>query len=43
LPPLSEIPSGLMDVEFLCVLEEYLIFKYRPEINKLFIVRPGII
>jgi len=43
LPPLNEIPSGLTDVEFLCVLELCLIFKYRPKINKLFIARPGII
>ena len=43
LPPLNEIPLGLTDSEFLCVLEQYLIFKYRPKINKLFIARPGII
>ena len=30
-------------MEFLCVLEQYLIFKYRSKINKLFIARPSII
>ena len=43
LPPLNEIPLGLTDSEFLCVLEQYLIFKYRPQINKLFIAKSGII
>ena len=27
----------------MCTLEQYLIFKYRPKLNKLFIARPGII
>jgi hypothetical protein len=43
LPPIQSIPSGLTITEFLCVLEQYLIFKYRPKINKLLITRPVII
>ena len=43
LPKNKNIPSGLTLNEFLCTLEQYLIFKYRPKINKLFIARPGII
>jgi hypothetical protein len=43
LPLSNEILSGLTESEFLCVLEQYLIFKYRPKINKLFIARRGII
>ena len=35
--------SGLSLNEFLCVLEQYLIFKYRPELNKLYIARPGLV
>ena len=43
LPGLENIPSGLSITELLCVLEQYLIFKYRPEINRLYIAKPGII
>jgi len=43
LPPLIEIPLGLTEAEFLCVLEQYLFFKYRPIINKLVLARLGII
>jgi len=43
LPKSNEIPSGLTLSEFLCTLEQYLIFKYRPKLNKLFTARPGII
>jgi GIY-YIG catalytic domain. len=41
LPGLENIPKGLSISEFLCVLEQYLIFKYRPKINKLFIASPS--
>ena len=43
LPPLNEIPSDIFITQFLCVLEQYLIFKYRPKINKLLVAMPGII
>jgi hypothetical protein len=43
LPKNKDIPSGLTLNEFLYTLEQYLIFKYRPKLNKLFIARPGII
>jgi GIY-YIG catalytic domain len=43
LPESKKIPRGLNLTEFLCVLEQYLIFKYRPKLNKLLIARPGII
>lgn len=43
LPKNKDIPFGLRLNEFLCTLKQYLIFKYRPKLNKLFIARPGII
>lgn len=43
LPPIYDIPPGLTLSEFLCVLEQYLIFKFRPKINKLYIARPYIL
>jgi len=43
LPKNLEHQSKLSKSEFLCVLEQYLIFKHRPLINKIFIARPGII
>lgn len=43
LPKNKDILNGLTQKEFLCTLEQYLIFKYRPKLNKLFIARPGII
>jgi hypothetical protein len=43
IPNNKDIPSGIILNEFLCTLEQYLIFKYKPKLNKLFIARPGII
>ena len=43
LPSIDNLPTGLSIPEFLCVLEQYLIFKYRPQINRLYIARPGIV
>jgi len=43
LPNPTLIPSGISNKEFLCVLEQYLIFKYKPKINKSYVARPGII
>lgn len=43
LPDNRDIPSGLTLNEFLSTLEQYLIFKYKLELNKLFIGIPGII
>jgi len=43
LSSINDIPSELSISKLLCVLEQYLIFKYKPKINKLFVARPGII
>lgn len=40
---INDIPSELSIYKLLCVLEQYLIFKYKLKINKLFVARPGII
>jgi NUMOD1 domain len=40
---ISKIPGGLSLTQFLCIMEQYLIFKYRPKLNKLLIARPGIV
>lgn len=37
------IPSDITIAQFLCILEQYLFFKYRPLINRLLVARPGII
>ena len=39
---LSKLPEGLTLTQFLCVLEQYLFFKYRPCINAAFVAKPGI-
>jgi len=40
---INDIPFELSISNLLCLLEQYLIFKYKPKINKLLVARPGII
>lgn len=41
--PKNKIRKELTINQFLCILEQYLIFKYRPKINKVFVAIPGVI
>jgi GIY-YIG catalytic domain len=43
IPKENEIIIKFSLEKFLCILEQFLIFKYRPLINKIFIATPGII
>lgn len=38
----ASMPAGLTTTQFLCVLEQYLFFHYRPLINAAFVARAGV-